>query len=487
MKTLLVAALGVALLATCFAVMAPDVAHAAREVAVYSAMLVLPASSLTVPRAVVGPVRADISGRLARLPKLGSTPDLLGSARPVPRAIVAARVRADATDPKKVVAELLSAFEDFKTSNDEKLKAKVDDVVMTEKVDRINEAVGKLQAACDELAIKLAAEKAGPGKLVGDIEPTSPEALAAFKAHMRRGEVSAALTKSADTEGGYFAPVEWDRTVTDKLKQISKIRENARVISISVAGFKKLFNDRAVGSGWVGETASRPATTTPAIGSLDFTPGELYANPAISMQLLQDAALDLEQWLAAEVEVEFSRQEGIAFLSGDGTNKPHGLLTYVTGAANAARHPWGAIPVVPTGAAAALTGDGFIDLMYSLPSEFAAGAKLYINRLSLGAARKLKDGQGNYLWQPAYVAGEPQTINGSPVVEVPGMPAVAAGNIAALYGDMEKTYLVIDRIGINVLRDPYTNKPFVHFYTTKRVGGGVYNPEPMRALKVAAS
>ncbi|HVI27616.1 phage major capsid protein, partial [Hansschlegelia sp.] len=127
------------------------------------------------------------------------------------------------------------------------------------------------------------------------------------------------------------------------------------------------------------------------------------------------------------------------------------------------------------------------DLMYSLPSEFAADAKLYINRLSIRDVRKLKDNNGQYLWQPGLVLGQPATINQAPVAEIPGMPTVAAGNIVALYGDMPQTYLVVDRIGVNVLRDPFTNKPFVHFYTTKRVGGGVFNPEPMKALKVAAN
>jgi HK97 family phage major capsid protein len=264
------------------------------------------------------------------------------------------------------------------------------------------------------------------------------------------------------------------------------MRAESRVLTISTAGFKKYFGDRNVGSGWVGETATRPATTTPQIGTLDFIPGEIYANPGISQQLLDDAAVDLEQWLGSEVDTEFARQEGIAFLSGDGANKPYGILTYVEGATNAARHPYGAIKVKNTGSAAALTGDGFLDLMYDLPAEFAANAKLFVNRLTMGQARKLKDGQGNYLWQPTYVSGQPQTLGGSPVVEMVDMPLVAAGNIAALYGDMEATYLVIDRIGIRVLRDPFTNKPFVMFYTTKRVGGGVHNPEPMRALKVAA-
>src|SRR5690606_11827490 len=135
----------------------------------------------------------------------------------------------------------------------------------------------------------------------------------------------------------------------------------------------------------------------PQIASLDFPLSEIYANPAISQQLLDDAAIDLEAWLADEVQTEFARQEGIAFLSGDGTNKPHGILTYVEGAANAARHPWGAIKTINSGAAAAMTSDGFIDLFYSIPTEYRANAKLYTNRGSQAAMRKLKDGQGNYL------------------------------------------------------------------------------------------
>lgn len=402
-----------------------------------------------------------------------------------PRALLSPSIRADANDPNTVLANLTKAFEDFKAENDAKLKAKAD-VVTDEKVERMNASLGDMQTAFDDMQKKLAAAMLRPGEQIGDLPPTNPEFVAEYKAWMRKGTVSAAMDKDTDGNGGYLAPVEWDRTITNKLKRISQIRANARVQTISVAGFKKVFSDRAVGSGWVGETASRPATSTPALGILDFTPGELYANPMISQQLLDDSAVDLEQWLAEEVDTEFARQEGIAYLSGNGTNKPYGVLTFVAGGANAARHPWGAIPVINSGAAAALTGDGLISLMYDLPSEFTANAKLFINRLSIGQARKLKDGQGNYLWQPSYQQGEPQTLGGAPVVEIPDMPLVAAGNIAALYGDMEATYLIVDRLGISVLRDPYTNKPYVAFYTVKRVGGGVYNPEPMRALQIAA-
>ncbi len=410
-----------------------------------------------------------------------------------PRAIGAFGVRAEGPDAALVraLADLKAGFEAFKASNDESLAALAKgkaDVVTTEKVDRISADVGKMQATLDDLSAKTAAAMLGGlgGSVVGDMPKTDPEYVSAFKAHMRKGDVQAALTKGIDGDGGYLAPIEWDRTITGKLKQVSQIRQNARIQSISTAGFKKLFTDRAVGSGWVGETAARPETSTPQIGVLDFVPGEIYANPAASQQILDDAAINLEQWLANEVEAEFSRQEGIAFLSGNGANKPYGILTYVTGAANAARHPWGAIEVVNSGAANGVTADGVVDLMYALSAQFAANAKLYTNRTSLAALRKLKDTSGAYLWQPSLIAGQPATFNGAPVVEVPDMPTLAAGAIAALYGDMEATYMVVDRIGIRVMRDPYTNKPYVHFYTTKRVGGGVYNPEPMRALKISA-
>lgn len=409
------------------------------------------------------------------------------------RGLVAVRAEAQPKKPA-TLDEVLTTFEAFKELNNaaiDEIKAGKTDVVTTEKLDKINAALDEITAAVDEQAKIVAAAKLGNGAVIGDIEADA-EYTKGFKAFMRKGEkglveFEAAMSKGTDADGGLLAPIEWDRTIGEKLKKISPMRRESRVITISVAGFKKHFSDRAVGSGWVGETASRPATSTPQIGTVDFTPGELYANPAISQGLLDDAAVDLEQWLGAEVDTEFARQEGIAFLSGDGTNKPYGILTYVTGAANAARHPYGAIGVVNSGHATTIpSGDALVDFMFDLPSEFEANAKLYLNRSSLRALRKLKDGQGNYLWQPSYVAGTPATLNAAPVVEMPDMPVIGAGNIAALYGDMEATYLVVDRIGIRVLRDPFTNKPFVHFYTTKRVGGGVHNPEPMRALKISA-
>lgn len=404
------------------------------------------------------------------------------SLAPAPRAVHAAP-RADGSDPATLFAQLRAAHEEFKTTMEANLGKKADDAVVVAKLDKLNEDMSNITAALEEAQRKLAA--AHLGGLGGPVDPEHGDQI---KAYMRSGAaptVQAAMSEGTDSAGGYLVPVEWDRTITDKLKQRSPIRENARVITVGDRGFKRIYNDGVIGSGWVGETAARPETTTPGLTELAFASGEIYANPAVTQRMLDDAGFDLEAWLTSEVEGEFAIQENIAFLSGNGTNKPDGILTYVTGAANAAKHPFGAIATTTTAGATAITGDELLTLIGTLPSERDVNSKWYMNRSTLFAIRKLKDGQGNYLWQPNYQAGQPAMLAGYPVVEVPGMPTIATGNITALFGDMEMTYLIVDRTGTVVLRDPFTNKPYIHFYTTKRVGGGVQNPEYMKALKQA--
>ncbi|ETR75065.1 capsid protein [Afipia sp. P52-10] len=399
----------------------------------------------------------------------------------------AVTVRADASDVKSLITALNKDWEAFKATmadKDKELLKKFDDVVTTDKLEKINSSVGELQKAIDDANAKIAAMSVGAG---GKGEVKDKEYTDAFRAHFRKGDIQAALNKGADAEGGYLAPIEWDRTITDKLVQVSPMRQIASVQNISTAGFTKLFNLRGTSSGWVGETAARPQTNTPQFGSMTFTPGEIYANPAATQAMLDDAEINLEAWLASEVETEFAYQEGLAFISGDGTNKPRGLLTFVTGGSAAAVNPLGAIQLKTAASATAVTSDELLDLVYMLPSAFTQDARWIMNRSVLGIVRKLKDGQDNYLWQPSYVAGQPSQIAGYPVTEMPGMPNMAASALPIAFGDFRRGYLIVDRVGVRVLRDPYSNKPYVHFYTTKRVGGGVQNPETIKALKMAAS
>ncbi|TYC93041.1 phage major capsid protein [Novosphingobium sp. BW1] len=405
---------------------------------------------------------------------------LIGAA---PRALCGL-VRAEGDDTRALFAQLNAAVTEMRSKHEQALASKVDDSVLNEQVDRINAEISKIEEAITKANTELAAARLGDS-LPGDMEPTDPEYRAAFNAHFRKGDVSAALSVGTDAEGGYLAPVEWDRTITGALKEISPIRQHAQVITTSTAGFKRLYSDRTIGSGWVGETAARPETATPGVSELTFGHGEIYANPAATQAFIDDAAVNVERWLADEVNTEFAYQEGIAFLSGNGTNKPFGILTYVTGEANAAKHPFGAITAKAATSATDIAADELVDLVYSLPSSRRAGARFFMNNGTMSSVRKLKDGEGNYLWQPGYQDGEPGRILGYATTEIEGMPDAATGAIPMLFGDMRMTYLVIDRVGTRILRDPYTNKPFVHFYTTKRVGGGVQNPEFMKALKMA--
>lgn len=412
---------------------------------------------------------------------------------PMPRA-VAAMPRADVSDPKTLIAQIqqeVTAMRELAEGRLDKIEAKVDPLDLKQ-FDTINASITELERTLDTINAQIASNALNGGKPVA-ADPEYTELYAKFfrtgegenevKAAQRSG-VRAAMSEGSSADGGLLTPVEWDRSITGRLKLISPIRQNATVQSISKVGFTKLFTDRAVGSGWVGETASRPATSTPQFTALAFSLGEIYANAAASQDLLDDSEINLDQWLVGEIDTEFDRQEGIAFLSGDGVNKPFGLLTHVTGGANAARHPWGAIQTTPSGAVGGIASDNLVTLQYALPAAYTPNAKFYMNRNSLGAIRKLKDGQGNYLWQPSFQAGVPATLGGYPVIDLPDMPAVATGNIAALFGDMAETYLVIDRMGTRVLRDPYSNKPYVCFYCTKRVGGGVVNPDAMKAMVI---
>lgn len=388
---------------------------------------------------------------------------------------------------KKVIEDLQKAHADLI----EEVKANIPkqvDALTKDKIDRINATISELQATVekqvDDANQRIEAMLLNLGKKDDPNAPKDPEMTAAFESYMKAGDVSAALNKAVPGEGGYLAPVEWDRTVTKKLVQVSPMRQLCRKITISTAGFTKLYSLGGTASGWVGETTARGATATGTFASLAFVPGEIYANPAATQGMLDDAEINLENWLADEVDTEFAKQEGSAFISGDGTNKPNGLLTYVTGGANAATHPLGAVALVSSGAAATVTTDGFINLVHALPTERRMGAAFLMNLATVEAARLLMDGDDRPLWQPSLQEGQPARLLGYPVREDAYMPAVGADALAIAFGNLNEAYLIVDRTGLRLLRDPFTNKPYVQFYTTKRVGGGLLNPEYVKVQKI---
>ena len=406
----------------------------------------------------------------------------------IARGLIAAFADAGNTAPDvgALLAELNSSFAAFKDSKEKEIAALQQGSEEAKASSAKAEAeISKLQASIDDLAVQMAASQMNGG--AGKLDKEAQAAVDATVLFMKSGEVRADLKKSDDSNGGYLVPKEWDRTITDRLRAVSPLRKLFKVQPTSKPKFSRLYNMHGAGSGWVGEEADRAKTNTHTFKSLDFETGEIYANPAATQQMLGDAEINLEAFLADEVKTEFSVSESQAFISGDGQNgKPNGLLTYAEGGTNATKHPFGAIKVVKSGNAASVTADSIIDLVYSLPAEFSQGACFMMNRKTLAAVRKLKDGQGNYLWQPSYQQDQPSTLCGYPVYEVADMPDVAANALCIAFGDFKRAYMILDRKGVSILRDPYTNKPFVQFYTTKRVGGGVDNPEACVLLKVAA-
>ena len=405
---------------------------------------------------------------------------LATTTRPMPRAIT--RVRAAAEPPPGALAEIMAAFTDFRARNDARLDA--------------------LQAAVDGDTIRAAGLRLAGGAGDGGppVDPAYTDVFAGFvrsgdgegtlrqqNATGDRGAIKAAMSEGTDSAGGYLAPVEWDRKVAQQLRIISPMRRLATVIQTSVRGYSTVWSNGQWGSGWVGETAARPLTTTPSLSTLPFKAGQIYAQPAITQDLLDDADFNIGAWMETELAQIFAVNESIAFVAGDGVNKPQGLLTYVPGGAADGLHPGGNLALVPSGDAAKLTPDGLVSFVFSLPSPYRQGATWLMNSVTAATIALMKDGQGNYLWNKAIALNVPDTLLGYPVEIDENMPSIAAGATPIAFGNFKRGYIINDRAGLSILRDPYTNKPYVQFYSRKRVGAGVWDPNAIRLLKISAS
>jgi HK97 family phage major capsid protein len=395
--------------------------------------------------------------------------------------------------------DLMRAFEDFKAANDERLDAerKGGDVLLEEKVARINAALDQTTRRLDELTLKNARPALGPSVGRERAEAKSTQALehkAAFEAYVRSGEGAGlraleakAMSIGSNPDGGYLVPAEVETAIGARLTAISPIRSISGVRTISSNVYKKPFMKTGPAVGWVGETDARTQTTSPQLDELSFPAMELYAMPAATATLLEDSAVNIDEWIAGEVEQAFAAQEGTAFVTGDGDNKPRGFLDYDTIAEGS--WTWGKLGFVISGADGAFpasdASDPLIDLVYALKAGYRQNGSFVMNRKTQAAVRKLKDDDGNYMWTPPAQAGGRAALMTFPVIEAEDMPDLAADSLSIAFGDFNRGYLVVDRAGVTVLRDPYTAKPYVLFYTTKRVGGGVQDFDAIKLLKFA--
>ena len=313
----------------------------------------------------------------------------------------------------------------------------------------------------------------------------------AFAAYLRSGEDEGlrdlplegkAMSTAVAADGGYLVDPQTSDTIKSALTATASIRAIASIVTVESTSYDVLIDHTEMGSGWANEAANLSETATPQIDRITIPVNELSAMPKISQRLLDDSAFDIEGWLAGRIADKFARSEASAFVNGDGVDKPKGFLDYPT--VDEMIWTWGNIGYVVTGTAGAIDdGDPIIELVYALGTEYRANATFVMNSKTAGTVRKLKDADGRFLWSDGLSQGEPARLMGYPVLIAEDMPDVAADAMAIAFGDFANGYTIAERPDVRVLRDPFSAKPHVLFYATKRVGGAVSDFNAIKLLK----
>jgi len=408
------------------------------------------------------------------------------------------------TEILKAIEAGNAAFEAFKSANDARL-AKIEKgdggqsdqmAVMVKAFDEVTATQKSVKELIENMEAKGRRLNLGAQ---GQTEADVTEHKAAFGKYMRKGiefdlsleQKALAISTNSGADGGYAVPKVIDSMIDSTVVNISPIRSIAKVVQIGTSDYHKLINTRGTASGWVGEVAARPATNTPSLVDIKPTMGELYANPQASQQMLDDVFFNAESWLAGEVATEFARAEGAAFISGSGTNQPTGFLAGTTAATADGTRAFGSIQYIPTGVSAGFAASNPTDLFFtvagSMKKGYRAGSKWVLGKAALFQVAAFKDSSGRYIFNPVSSPDVPANILGWEAVEAEDMPAVAAGSLSIAFGNFQEGYLIVDRIGTRVIRDPFSNKPYIGFYTTKRVGGILTNSEAIKVVKFSVS
>lgn len=316
----------------------------------------------------------------------------------------------------------------------------------------------------------------------------------AFNAYVRSGdddglrglEVEAkGLSSAVNSDGGYLVDPQTSDTVKSTLNATASIRAIASVVNVEATSYDVLIDHSDVDTGWATESGSVSEGATPSIDRISIQLHELSALPKASQRLLDDSAFDIEGWLAGRIADKFARAEAAAFVNGDGIDKPKGFLAHTT--VDNEVWAWGNLGYVPTGIDADVTPEAIIDVVYALGAEYRANGTFVMNSKTAGLVRKLKDNDGRFMWSDGLAAGQPATLMGYPVVVAEDMPDVSTGANAIAFGDFAAGYTVAERPDLRILRDPFSAKPHVLFYATKRVGGDVSDFAAIKLLKFATA
>jgi HK97 family phage major capsid protein len=434
------------------------------------------------------------------------------------------------TEVKSAIETQNRAFEEFKKTNDAKLAALeagrgVDPTIEAKlaKIEKdlldstkVTDAFAALEAKFNKLQLagvggdEAKGERAELARFNTEIRSTtlaagkpapadlSVEEYRAYKKnfgiYLRRGDRAGdfdvkALSVGQDPDGGFTVQSDMTGRMVKRIFESSPIDQIAAVQNISTDKLEGLADiDELSGGGWVGEQGARAATTAPKFRDYAIPVHEQYENPGATQKLLDDSSINVENWLADKIADKMSRRRSTAFVTGNGVAKPRGFASYITAATADGARDWGQLEHVATGTSGGFGAnsngaDKLVDLVHKLKAHFRTGARFVMSRATLGTTRQLKDAVGNYIWLPTMQAGQPSNLLGYPVTEAEDMAVIGASSLSIAFGNWLIGYQIVNRIGVRVLRDPYTNKPYVQFYTTARVGGDVIDFEAIKFLK----
>lgn len=400
---------------------------------------------------------------------------------------------------KKLLDEQMVVFKQFQEANDRmqgEIKKQGEASALTaETVKRINEELDRVGGLVKEIGLKQ--NRAGFNGM--EMDPDKAEYKKAFGQYLRKGQDNGldelqakAMSVGVDSDGGYLVTPDSSGRIAKKLFDLSPIRQIASVQVISTDALEGLTDNDEVSYGWTSETGTRTETNTATLAKYRIPVHELYVKPKATQQLLDDAAVDVDAWLNGKIADKIARVEGGAFVTADGVGKPRGFASYPTAATADSTRSWGTLEHVATGSAGAFGtapngSDKLVDLVHKLKAGYRAGSVFIMNKVTLGAVRQLK-ANGEYIWLPSMDAAAPSRLLGFPVVEAEDMATYTTTDALAIaFGNFGVGYQIVDRQNIRVLRDPFSSKPFIEFYTTYRVGGAVVNSEAIKFLKFGTS
>ena len=401
----------------------------------------------------------------------------------------------------QTVNELASAFEEFKSVNDDRLNSlektgKVD-ALTEQKLSRLNVEMDRTYNRLNKLQLSFKRPDLDLNGHEGPASFLEQERKSAFFHYVRKGDETKlnqleakSLNTATDTDGGFLIPQVISARIGRELKDLSPIRALASMISISSSAVELLVDKESAEVGWVAETEERKEPASPNLAKIRIPVHELYAKPRATQKLLDDACINIEEWLANRIATKMAQVENQAFLRGNGMNKPRGILDYPT--VKRADLAWGRMEHMVTGANGAFTDDDpadvLIEAIYAMKAEYQRGAVWLMSPSAHAAVRRLKDKNGLYLWQPGLGIEPVPTLLGHKVVIIEDMPVLnsTSASNSIVFANLKEGYQIVDRMGTRVLRDPFSAKPYVEFYTTKRVGGDVINFDAFKVIKFGA-